>query len=418
MSTAALYLAWAFGDHVACTRPMERMFLRAATPAGESMQHDRSTATAPTSRPPRATGTPFGELWRHAPVTGLLIAANLGIFVLMVICGADITHVSGRDAIRWGSDYGPLTTSGQWWRLVTAVFVHLGMVHVVMNMYALYQAGRIAERLFGSLRFTLLYLFAGVAGGMASELWNPQVNSAGASGAIFGVFGALLAFMTRRHLRASAPGLVPAGISLMIFGSYSLIYGFSHQGVDNAAHVGGLAGGFAMGLALSRPLTIPSRATTGWGQIATAFLGGLIALAATAWPLTHPSPDTLAIRHFRQLMDEFHAREVAATAANNRVNREAKTRKLDAPQYADALERDALPQWQALYNEVAAVSLPPGKDRAVQEQLIRYVADRRDEIADIIRGNREGNPLFFDQARQRSADADAAIGVLKGLSVQ
>ncbi len=156
--------------------------------------------------------------------------------------------------IRFGTDYTPLTLAGQWWRLLTSIFLHFGLFHIAFNMWALYVNGRVAERIFGSPRYLVIYLVAGLSGSVASLLWHPIVNGAGASGAIFGVLGAMIAFFLKRE------GGVPASVikaqltSVSIFVAYSLLNAARYQGIDNAAHMGGLVAGFVLGFILSRPL--------------------------------------------------------------------------------------------------------------------------------------------------------------------
>ena len=127
-------------------------------------------------------------------VTKALVTANVLMFVAAAIGGAGIVVPSPSVLQAWGTNFGPLTTSGQWWRLVSSIFLHFGVLHLALNMWALYVGGRLAERLFGSRAFALIYFAAGISGSLSSLLWNPAVNSAGASGAIFGVYGAMLAF--------------------------------------------------------------------------------------------------------------------------------------------------------------------------------------------------------------------------------
>src|SRR5207244_8055 len=103
------------------------------------------------------------------------------------------------DLIRWGGDYAPRTTNGQWWRPVTSMFLHIGIIHLAMNMIALWSIGPFIERLVGNRSFLVLYLFAGVSGSMASLAHAPTIVSAGASGAIFGLYGALAGFLLRAH---------------------------------------------------------------------------------------------------------------------------------------------------------------------------------------------------------------------------
>ena len=149
---------------------------------------------------------------RRVWATPALVAANVAVFAIMVAMGVGLMSPSIDGLITWGANYGPRTTSGQFWRLVTNVFVHIGIVHVAMNMIGLWQMGPLVERLLGNRGFLAVYLFSGVCGSLASVLWNPFVVSAGASGAVFGVYGALLAFLLRHrgsipredHVRARA----------------------------------------------------------------------------------------------------------------------------------------------------------------------------------------------------------------------
>lgn len=139
------------------------------------------------------------------------------MFIIATVLGGGLIKVNPDVMIGLGTDYTPLTLGGQWWRLLTSVFLHFGLLHVAFNMLALYVNGLMAERIFGSVRYLVIYLVAGLAGSVASLLWHPVVNGAGASGAIFGILGALLAFFVKRE------GGVPASVikaqrnSAMIF---------------------------------------------------------------------------------------------------------------------------------------------------------------------------------------------------------
>ncbi|WP_296946034.1 rhomboid family intramembrane serine protease [uncultured Massilia sp.] len=211
------------------------------------------------------------------PVIWLLLAANVGIFALMWLqlhssAAADLRTAIGRgsraDAIahavqlvKWGSNVGRLTLAGEWWRLVTAMFLHGSLLHLAFNMFALWQVGRLVERIFGSARFAALYLAAGVCGSVASVLWNPQVNSVGASGAVFGIIGGLLAFLRRKD--SGVPPTVVADLrgSILPFLLFNLSAGFLYPHTDNAAHLGGLAGGWLAGHLLARSLHVPAHAS-------------------------------------------------------------------------------------------------------------------------------------------------------------
>ena len=154
---------------------------------------------------------------------------------------------------------GRLTLGGQPWRLFTSMFLHGSLLHLGFNMLALWQVGALVERIFGSLRFVWLYLLAGLAGSLASVLWNPHVNSVGASGAIFGIIGGLLAFIGREN--SGVPPTVVQDLrgSIFPFLIFNIVAGFAYPHTDNAAHIGGLAGGWLAGHLLARSLHVPGQ---------------------------------------------------------------------------------------------------------------------------------------------------------------
>jgi rhomboid protease GluP len=214
------------------------------------------------------------------PALWTLLALNIGIYFLMWLVRRNLPGGamgsmlgwgwnSNYDAmlrsvqlVDWGSNVGRLTLHGQWWRLVTSLFLHGSILHLAFNMIALWQVGQLVERLFGSLRFTALYMIAGVSGSLASVMWNAHVNSVGASGAIFGIVGGLLAF-TRRENSGVPPTVVQdLRGSLLPFLVFNLAAGFLYPHTDNAAHIGGLVGGWLAGHLLARSLHVPAERRT------------------------------------------------------------------------------------------------------------------------------------------------------------
>jgi rhomboid protease GluP len=196
----------------------------------------------------------------HTPVIWALLALNIAVFVLMWLdpSGRGSPMAEAAKLVRWGSNAGPYTLRGQWWRLVTSMFLHGGLLHIAFNMFALWQVGRLVERMFGSPRFLGLYMIAGVCGSLASVLWNPHVNSVGASGAIFGIIGGLLAFIRRPD--SGVPPTIVKDLrgSLSGFLLFNIAAGLVYPHTDNAAHIGGLAGGYVAGLLLARSLHVPN----------------------------------------------------------------------------------------------------------------------------------------------------------------
>jgi rhomboid protease GluP len=184
-------------------------------------------------------------------ITIALITINVLVFVAMIVSGVSLVQPATREMIRWGADFAPLTLgAGQWWRLLTACFLHFGIVHIGLNMYVLYQIGPFIEVVFGRIRYLIIYLLAGLAGSAVSLWVHPYAVGAGASGAIFGLYGAVFAFllMKRRSLRPEAVNSI--GRSAGIFIVYNVVFGAASGTTDLSAHLGGLASGFSAGLLL------------------------------------------------------------------------------------------------------------------------------------------------------------------------
>ncbi|WP_100010654.1 rhomboid family intramembrane serine protease [Lentibacillus sediminis] len=169
--------------------------------------------------------------------TYILLAVNLLVFFLLERNGSS---TSVEDLIDFGAKYNPaIIADGEWWRIITSMFLHIGFLHLFMNMLAVYYIGSLVERIFGSFRFIVIYFLAGIGGGLASFAFSANV-SAGASGALFGLFGALL-FFGLLHKRIFFQTM---GMNVLVLIGINIVFGFSIQQIDNAAHLGGLFAGF------------------------------------------------------------------------------------------------------------------------------------------------------------------------------
>jgi membrane associated rhomboid family serine protease len=185
-------------------------------------------------------------------VTPALLAINIAVFLVMVIAGVPIMDPAPAGLIRWGADFGPLVTQGQWWRILTAAFVHVGLLHLAFNMWALLNAGVFVERLFGNTRFFTVYLLSAVGGNLASLVWQPHTVAAGASGAIFGIYGALIAFLVVQHKSIPPAAVASLGRNALAFVGYNILFGLNPAShIDMAAHLGGLLTGLLGGCALA-----------------------------------------------------------------------------------------------------------------------------------------------------------------------
>ena len=180
-------------------------------------------------------------------ITYTIIIICVIVFGLMYILGNG--SMDEGTLITFGANLGFLTKNGEYFRLLTCAFLHIGIVHLLFNMYALYVIGPQVESFFGKFKFTLIYLLSAISASTLSLIFNDNVISAGASGAIFGLLGALLYF--GYYYRVYLGNVLKSQIVPIIL--INLVFGFVVSGVDNAAHIGGLIGGVLTSMALGAP---------------------------------------------------------------------------------------------------------------------------------------------------------------------
>jgi rhomboid protease GluP len=198
------------------------------------------------------------------PVTTGLIVVNLVVFLAMVFGGVSPMDPKTMELFQWGGNFGPASLSYQPWRLLTANYVHIGIFHLALNMWGLWNLGNLAERIFGGWTYLLIYLFSGLTGSLASASRNPPILSAGASGAIFGIAGALIAVFYLGKLPIPKHATQSMLRSLLVVAGYNLLYGAVVPGISNSDHIGGLATGFILGAVLAGSLTVAKDARLVW----------------------------------------------------------------------------------------------------------------------------------------------------------
>jgi rhomboid protease GluP len=187
-------------------------------------------------------------------ITIALIAANVLVFAAMVLSGVSFSSPTTQDALKWGADSAAKTIGeGQYWRLLTSTFVHFGIIHIAFNMYVLYQIGPFVQITFGRARYLILYFIAGLAGSIVSVYIHPYSVGAGASGAIFGLYGAVFGFLLRERNVLNPAAMKSIRNSAGVFILYNLAFGAMSRTTDVSAHLGGLLAGFLAGIALVRP---------------------------------------------------------------------------------------------------------------------------------------------------------------------
>ena len=211
----------------------------------------------------------------HTWMTYALLAINTGVWGLLVLFGGDVLKPSAELLLNWGGNTAFNVQQGQWWRLLSASFLHAGILHLVMNMFGLWVIGKTVERIYGHRVFLLVYLGSALLASAFSLHFSAQYAvSVGASGAVFGIAGALLVAVLQH--RKTLPQLfgkqMLSGMGFFVF--YSLLQGFAKTGIDNAAHVGGLLAGALMALILPARFDMPR-------FMAQVRLRSVMALAAT-----------------------------------------------------------------------------------------------------------------------------------------
>ena len=180
-------------------------------------------------------------------ITPIIVNINLLIYLIMVICGLGFMSFKGEDLLTWGANYRPLVLKGDWWRLLTSIFLHGGIVHILANMYGLVFVGLFLEPILGRIKFLIAYILTGIIASFSSIWWYKATVSVGASGAIFGLYGVFLALLLANIFPKDMKGSFL--LSTSIFVGYNLLMGLT-GGIDNAAHIGGLLSGFIIGLLL------------------------------------------------------------------------------------------------------------------------------------------------------------------------
>ena len=342
-------------------------------------------------------------------VTYALIAANVAAFAYEIASGASATSPSAKSIYDLGANFGPSTLHGQPWRLVTAMFLHFGVMHIGMNMVCLYQA-RVAERVFGRLGFAALYVAAGLLGGIASLVRTTPVVSAGASGAVFGVYGAFAAFLLvrRRALEPKAWASMMKSVAIFVGANLALSL---EAGIDMSAHVGGLVGGAAAGAWLLagdperalRQRALRSIATVVAG-VALA-VGGLVVLADRV-PADVSGPGGYSwLGPSGALVDEFYRVDEATIAAYNAALTKAKAGQLTDAQLADEVDRDVIAPLRAFRPKLDTTPVP-AEQHTLMVRVGVYIDRELVAYGDLVAASRD--PAARTRVEQYKTDRAAA----------
>ena len=352
--------------------------------------------------------------WRRTPVTVALVAANVLVFALMVARGAGFWHGSSAVQLAWGANFGPATQDGEWWRLFTAMFLHFGVVHLALNVWALWDAGRLVERLFGSWRFALLYVGAGLAGNLVSlVVQGDRAVSGGASGAIFGVFGALLVCLARERHAIERREFRWLFGGAAVFTAASLALGFIVTGIDNAAHVGGFVAGALLGTALARALDRERPVPPALRALAAAAL--IAGAAGFALHVPEPRYRLSEEREAQTAIRQFLVDEKRINARWKAIFDSGRDAGASFDELAGRIDADVTREYQDSFEQLASVALSPGAPSAAELDYLRRYAQLRGDaahaLADALRAN---DPVAMREALEALRRAPQAARAASG----
>lgn len=331
----------------------------------------------------------------------ILVAINILVFVAMLLGGAGLWHSPNGIQLAWGANFAPATQDGEWWRLGSAMFLHFGLLHLAFNMWALWDSGQWVERMYGRYRFAALYFLSGLLGNLLSLVTHTeQAVSGGASGAIFGVYGALLSYLwlMRRQIR-------PREFRWLFWGAIgfavvTIVFGFLVEGIDNAAHIGGLLTGMLCGILLIRD----ESGVEAFKPLRT--LAGLFLVAAVGVMVLRIPPQKYSWteeKRARQEIGEFLRQDVAITTAWDQILKQGKGGQLSFDQLAEQIDRVVVQPYGRSFEELSSLPSDADMPSAPTIEWLRHYAERRRDAA---RALSEGLRTR-DQARIRGALEEA-----------
>jgi membrane associated rhomboid family serine protease len=359
-----------------------------------------AAASSELSRENAAFNRQLHEITPRAGMTYGLIAANLAVFASMVFCGVSSAHPKSADVIRWGADFGPKSLGREPWRLVSSMFVHFGFTHLASNMAVFCYVGPLVERMLGSIGFFATYLVAGVAGALVAVAMHPISVEAGASGAVFGIYGALIAILVIE--RKSVPPEVRTNLLgyALVFVAFNLLHSLRPE-ISMAAHVGGLIGGFACGLALARPLSrtsLPGRIAR--DAILAAGSGVVLAMGLFAARALHPN--LVAVD---AAIQRFTTAQIEIPEAIAKLASEAKSSGA-ASDAGGAIGRDYLPRWHSVLSYVESTKPVPSSLRPHIDGIVRYMRQREENWRDLATALLADDELLREKAERRMSSLD------------
>lgn len=299
--------------------------------------------------------------------TPALAALNIAIFACMLFSPGALSDPE--TLIQWGGSFGPRTTNGEWWRLVTTMSVHSGILHLLVNLAALVQVGLILERLVGVVTFATVYVVAGVLASLVCLSADAVAVSVGASGAIFGTYGLLLASLLRGALQRS-PLTIPLATA-KTFGPPAaafILYNVAFGSLDGAAHAASLAVGFGCGIVLTR----------GASECEPAVRRAAVALAATAVIVVALAVPLSGLADVRPEIQQIIAAEDRTAQAYETEIERFRNGRISAAALARFIDRTIIPEMQAAGARLKQLGRVPAEHQPLVTNAEQYVRLRKE----------------------------------------
>lgn len=326
-------------------------------------------------------------------VSNIIIAINLAVFAVSAAMGLSVISTDPDRLVAIGGSLPALTLSGQPWRLLTAMFLHAGLLHIAFNMFTLYSGGRVAEFVLGRRSFLAIYLCAGLVGSIAAMTKTAMIVTVGASGAIFGVFGAIFAYLVAHRAQLDPDARAKQMKSMGTFLVLNLAIGYAVPQISLAAHVGGFVAGFVIAYLGERGTDITDKPAAMRRRFPRVMIGSALALAVVGAGLVAlpKSPVAYMTGSEAKQVNELQARFVRfaptekellatqAAAADRAVKGE-----ITNQEHARILREELVPSWRWLGQDIASVTGLPEVFARRQRVAGRYIAARIAHIEAIV----------------------------------
>ena len=336
-----------------------------------------------------------------APISYTLFATNILVFLAMLYAGVDLFQPTTEQLLAWGANVGTKTMDGEAWRLLSCAFLHIGLIHLGLNMFVLWKVGPFLERLFGSTTFLIFYVVSAIGGSEASLWWNEFGVSAGASGALFGIFGSLLGY-----LLAKPPGMSVAIMSQLRLWAINFIvlniaFVFFLAGVDQAAHGGGALAGFLIGLLAGLMQKNAILKTPILKQGVLMLLGVGICWGSWFMLQIETADKFLAIKTF----ERFGKEEESLLMKFSKGEMGVRKAQITEEEFATLLATEITPIWSAYATKFNGYKKVPSRWAGWYPDFVVYLKTQVEAQTLLVEGIKTNDKSKVEEAHEKFADA-------------